>query len=194
MDSKRTAAIRILNEAIRINEEIARNCVDEILKTAETIARSFKKGGKLIICGNGGSAADAQHIAAEFVGRFQKERRAYPAIALSTNTSTLTALANDYAYDIVFSRQVEAFARENDTLIGISTSGNAGNVLNAINSASKSGLKTIAFTGGSGGLLAGKADISIIVPSRITARIQEAHIIIAHIICEIVENSLTSAA
>jgi len=148
---------------------------------------SIKKGGKVILFGNGGSASDSQHIAAELVGRFRKERSALAAIALTTNTSILTSLANDYSYEIVFSRQIEALGQKNDIAIGISTSGKAKNVAAGIKQAKKMGIKTIALTGGDGGELAKLADISLIVPSLVTARIQEAHITLGHIICELVE-------
>ncbi len=142
--------------------------------------------------GNGGSAADAQHIAGELVGKLLLERQALPAIALSTNTSILTALANDYGYETVFSRQVEALVDENDVVIGISTSGNSPSVTEAIKAAIAKGAKTAGLTGGSGGTLAEVADLVIIVPSEVTPRIQEAHITIGHIICEMVEKELAS--
>ncbi|MCX5706188.1 MAG: SIS domain-containing protein, partial [Candidatus Omnitrophica bacterium] len=139
--------------------------------------------------GNGGSASDAQHIAAELVGRFRKERKGLAAISLTTNTSILTSLANDYGYDIVFARQIEALAEKFDLAIGISTSGKAKNVALGIKQAKKMGLKTIGLTGGDGGELAKLVDISLIVPSSVTARIQEAHITIGHIICELIEEA-----
>jgi D-sedoheptulose 7-phosphate isomerase len=151
---------------------------------------SLKKNGKVILFGNGGSASDAQHIAAELVGRFKKDRTALAALSLTTNTSVLTSLANDYGYEVVFSKQVEALGQKNDVIIGISTSGKAKNVANGIKQAKKMGLKTVALTGGDGGELTKLADVSLIVPSSITARIQEAHITIGHIICELVEETL----
>jgi len=141
----------------------------------------------VILFGNGGSASDSQHIAAELVGRFKKDRTSLAAIALTTNTSILTSLANDYGYEIVFAKQVEALGQKDDIVIGISTSGKAKNVALAIKQAKKMGLKTVALTGGDGGELAKLADISLVVPSLITARIQEAHITIGHIACELVE-------
>ncbi|MDD4910135.1 MAG: SIS domain-containing protein [Candidatus Omnitrophica bacterium] len=185
----RNIAERVLNESLKIKQEIKERHLDDIIRAAAVVTGALRSGGKVILCGNGGSAADAQHIAAEFIGRFQKERKAYPAIALSTNTSVLTALANDYGYDIVFSRQIEALAEKKDVVIGISTSGNASNVIKALAKAKELGAGTIALTGGSGGKLSKEAGISIVVPSAVTARIQEAHIIIGHIICEIVEGS-----
>jgi len=160
----------------------------QIEKAAKIITASFKNGGKLLICGNGGSAADAQHIAAEFIGRFKKERKALPAIALTTNTSILTAIANDYGYDVVFKRQVEALGKKGDVLLAISTSGNAKNVLEAVKFANKIGVKTIALTGGTGGELAKLANFSIIAVFSDTPRIQESHVAIYHTLCELIEN------
>ena len=180
----------ILLESIQVKEELLRNYVGQIKNIADLIIDCLKKGGKVILCGNGGSAADAQHIAAEFIGRFKRDRSALAAISLTTNTSVLTSLANDYGYDVVFSKQVEALAQKNDILIGISTSGKAKNVALALKQAKKNNLKTVALTGGDGGELAKLADVSFIVPSSITARIQEAHITVGHIICELVEQIL----
>jgi D-sedoheptulose 7-phosphate isomerase len=180
----------ILLESIQVKEDLLRTKTGEILKIAELIIECLKSGGKVILLGNGGSASDSQHIAAELVGRFKKERAALPAIALTTNTSILTAVANDYSYDLVFSRQIEALGQKNDLAIGISTSGKARNVACAIKQAKKMNLKTIALTGGDGGELAKSADVSLIVNSAVTARIQEAHITIGHIICELVEEAL----
>ena len=150
----------------------------------------LKKGGKVIVFGNGGSASDSQHIAAELVGRFKKDRSALAGIALTTNTSILTSLANDYGYDVVFARQVEALGRKNDVVLGISTSGKAKNVALGIKQAKKMGIKTVALSGCDGGEIVKLADVSLLVPSKITARIQEAHITIAHIICEMIEQEL----
>ena len=158
-------------------------------KAANAIIQSLEKGGKALIFGNGGSAADSQHMAAELVGRFKKERKALPAIALTTNASTITALSNDYTYGISFKRQVEALGKKNDIAIGISTSGNSANVLEALRSAKELGLATIALTGAGGGKLKDLADIPIIVASKDTPRIQEAHILLIHILCELVEDS-----
>lgn len=186
----RDRIIDIINDSIHIKEEILHTQTANIIKAVRMIIASFKSAGKVLIFGNGGSAADAQHIAAEFVGRFKKERPGLPAIALNTNTSVLTALSNDYGYEIVFARQLEALAKPADIAIGISTSGKAKNVLLAVKKAKELGLKTICFCGGTGGELAKLADISFIVPSAITARIQEAHITIGHIICELVEEEM----
>lgn len=179
----------IMLESIQVKEEIMRLGIDKIIEITETVIACLKKNGKIILFGNGGSASDSQHIAAELVGRFQKERAGLPAIALTTNTSIITALANDYGYEIIFSRQIEALAQKNDVAICISTSGKAKNVAQGLKQAKKMGLKTIALTGGDGGELARLADISLLVPSTVTARIQEAHITIGHIICELAERA-----
>ncbi|MCQ9206620.1 MAG: SIS domain-containing protein [Omnitrophica bacterium] len=163
---------------------------DLIKKVAGKITKSIKSGGKTIVFGNGGSAADSQHMVAELVGRFKKERKAIPAIALTTNTSTLTALSNDYGYDIALKRQLDALGKRGDVAIGISTSGTAKNVIAALAAAKKKRLVTIALTGRDGGKLKSIADISIVVKSKDTPRIQEAHILIIHILCELIENSL----
>jgi D-sedoheptulose 7-phosphate isomerase len=154
------------------------------------IARCFRGGGKLLFFGNGGSAADAQHLAAEFVGRFRIERQALPAIALTTDSSILTAVGNDYGFDQIFARQVQALGRPGDVAIGISTSGNSPNVNSAITQAAKQELKTIGLAGKDGGSLAKGVDISITVASTNVAMIQECHITIGHILCELVENEL----
>lgn len=177
-------------ESIRIKEELMRTCIPGIINIANCAINCLRKGKKIIIFGNGGSAADSQHIAAEFVGRFQKDRKALAAIALTTDTSILTSLANDYGYEVIFAKQIEALGNKGDLAIGISTSGKAKNVLLALKQAKQMGLKTIALTGGDGGLLTKIADISLIIPSNNTARIQEAHITIGHIMCELVEETL----
>jgi D-sedoheptulose 7-phosphate isomerase len=180
----------ILLESIHVKEELLRIGIGQIIEIADLIINCLKKNGKVILFGNGGSASDSQHIAAELVGRFKKDRTALAAISLTTNTSVLTSLANDYGYDVVFSRQIEALGKKDDLVIGISTSGKAKNVINAIKQAKKMGLKTVILTGGDGGELAKVADVSLIVPSPITARIQEAHITVGHILCELVEQAL----
>lgn len=180
----------ILLESIQVKEELLRNSITQIIEIANAAIECLQKNGKVILFGNGGSAADSQHIAAELVGRFQKERSGLAAIALSSNTSILTALANDYGYEAVFARQVEALAGKNDLVIGISTSGKAKNVIAGIKQAKKMGLKTIALTGQDGGELVKTAAISLVVPSPVTARIQEAHITIGHIVCELTEGAL----
>jgi D-sedoheptulose 7-phosphate isomerase len=180
----------LLLESIQVKEEILRSQIGSILGISELIIDALKKNGKVIIFGNGGSASDSQHIAAEFVGRFKKDRTALAAIALTTNTSILTSLANDYGYEVVFARQIEALGQKNDVVIGISTSGKAKNVANGLKQAKKMGIKTVALTGGDGGDIAKLADVSLVVPSSITARIQEAHITIGHIICELIEQAV----
>ena len=186
----RDRIIDIINDSINVKEQILQTQIENIIKAAKLIINSYKAGGKVLIFGNGGSAADAQHIAAEFVGRFQKERKALSAISLNTNTSILTAISNDYGYETVFSRQVEALGLPSDIAIGISTSGKARNVLMAIKKAREMGLKTICLSGGTGGELAKASELALIAPSSVTARIQEAHITIGHIICELVETEL----
>ncbi len=148
----------------------------------------IKNGGKILIMGNGGSAADSQHIAAEIVGRFKKERKGMPAIALTTDTSIITSVGNDYGYDYIFARQVEALCRPEDLVIGITTSGNSANVVNAMQAAKEIGATTIGLTGGSGGKLNAICDFNLIMPSSVTARIQEAHIFVGHSLCEILES------
>jgi D-sedoheptulose 7-phosphate isomerase len=148
----------------------------------------IKSGGKILLMGNGGSAADSQHIAAEIVGRFKKERKGMPAIALTTDTSILTSVGNDYGYDYIFARQVEALCRPEDLVVGITTSGNSANVVNAMQAAKTIGAFTVGLTGGTGGKLTAICDYNLIMPSSVTARIQEAHIFIGHCLCEILES------
>lgn len=159
----------------------------QIKEAAEAIRTALANGHKLLLCGNGGSAADSQHIAAEFVGRFQKERGGLPAIALTVDTSILTAVGNDYGYDKVFVRQVEALANKGDVLLGISTSGNSANVIEAINLAKEKGCYTIGMTAYGGGKMAALCDVNMAVPVKVTARAQEMHILIGHIICELAD-------
>ena len=180
-----------LEESAQVKKVMAKSMVSEIERMANFIITAYKAGGKVVLFGNGGSAADAQHIACELVGRFMLKRQAFPAIALNTDTSTLTAVANDCGYETVFSRQVEALVSEKDVVIGISTSGDSPNVLEAIKLAKTKGAKTIGLTGGSGGKLATVADLVLAVPSDSTPRIQEAHITIGHIVCELVESELS---
>lgn len=163
----------------------------EIKKIIDLITRAFKSGHRLFLCGNGGSAADAQHIAAEFVGRYLKERDPLPAMALTVNSSSLTALANDYSYESVFSRQLDAFGQENDVLIGITTSGSSENVLKAMLMAKKKKIKTIIFTGEQGKKLEQEVDGCLAIPSKSTPRIQEMHILVGHMIAGIVEDEIS---
>jgi D-sedoheptulose 7-phosphate isomerase len=158
---------------------------------ADAIAQSFAEGGQLLACGNGGSAADAQHVAAEFVGRYLKERAPYPAIALAANSSALTAIGNDLGFDEVFARQVRAHGRAGDVLLAISTSGDSPNILAAIDAAHGAGLTVVGLAGRDGGKMAGRCDVCLTVPVDSTPRIQEAHILIAHVLCGLVEDALS---
>ena len=177
-------------ESIAVKRALLESQSHAIANVGEALVEAMRNGKTLFLFGNGGSAGDSQHIAAELVGRFTKERRALPAVALTTNTSALTALGNDYEYNIVFSRQLEAFGKAGDVLIGISTSGNSANVLHALQTAKDLGMSTVGLTGETGGKTKAEADHCICVPSRDTARIQESHIMIGHILCEIVECEL----
>ena len=181
-----------IRESIEVKERIFDDpeIITRIESAAEMILHSLKNGGKVLFCGNGGSATDALHLAGEFVGKFQKERRSMPAIALNANVASLTAVANDYAYDFVFARAVEGLMKPEDVLVGISTSGNSKNVFEAVCKAKEVGGKSICLLGKNGGSIKEKADLAIVVPDSCTARIQESHIMIGHIICEIVENKM----
>lgn len=167
---------------------------DKIILVINKIINSVKDGKKIILFGNGGSAADAQHISAEFIGRFNIERKSIPALALTTDTSVLTSLGNDYSFDIIFSRQCESLVSKGDIVIGISTSGNSKNVQNGLITSKKKGAITIGFLGNNGGKIKEIADISLIIDSSSTPRIQEAHRVLYHIICEIVESELSKSA
>lgn len=162
----------------------------EIEKAGELAVSTLQSGNKIILFGNGGSAADAQHIAAELTGRYKTERQGLPAIALTTDTSALTAIGNDYGFDRIFDRQVEALGNEGDLLIGISTSGNSPNVINALAYGNNSGMKTIGLSGKGGGEMKNLCNVNIIIPSDDTARIQEMHILIGHILCGIIDSSV----
>ena len=164
------------------------------IQAALQIVKALRGGCKVLFFGNGGSAADAQHLAAEFTGRYLKERRALPALALHANTSALTAIGNDYGFDLVFARQMEALGKEGDVAVGISTSGNSTNVLRALEVAKSKSIYTVALTGVSGGKMKEMADCAICIPSRETPRIQECHILTGHIICEIAEDMMVEAA
>jgi D-sedoheptulose 7-phosphate isomerase len=179
----------IVESSIVVKQQALEKNIDVMEKIAQACIHSLKNGGTLFFFGNGGSAADSQHVAAEFIGRFQKERPALAAIALTTDSSILTCLANDYSYDIVFSRQLEALGKKGDVAFGISTSGKSKNVIKAFEAAKAKGMLTVAFTGGDGGPLAVMADMAVIIPSRVTARIQESHSTFFHAICEVVENA-----
>jgi len=170
--------------SIRLKQAFFEQEMDHLLTQADDMAERLRRGGRVLICGNGGSAADAQHLAAELSGRFVKERRALAGIALTTDTSALTAIGNDYGFDQVFSRQVEAIGRPGDLLIGISTSGNSPNIIRAAASAKELGVRTLGLLGRDGGRLVSLMDDSLVVPSTVTARIQEIHQMIYHFWCE----------
>jgi len=182
-----------LAESIQTKQKVLESLVPTIEKVSRLLISTLDGGHKILLFGNGGSAADSQHIAAELVGRFMVKRRALPAIALTTDTSNLTALGNDFGYDTIFERQVEALGQPGDVAVGISTSGNSPNVLAAVRLARKMGLKTVALTGRGGGPLPGLVDLSIVIPSDSTQRIQEAHITIGHILCELIEGHFVAS-
>lgn len=181
---------KLIRESIDAKEAFLKRGTGDIEKAAQTIITSLKAGGKLLVFGNGGSAADSQHVAAELVGRFKKERKALAAIALTTDTSIITAIANDYGYDSIFSRQVEALGSSGDVALGISTSGNSANVIAALKAARSNGMKTIGLTGSDGGKMKSECDILIAVGTKDTPRVQELHGTIGHVICELVEDGM----
>ena len=181
---------RTLAASVRLHEQAQTSSVGATVAATELMVASLRSGGKILVCGNGGSASDSQHFAAELVGRFERERRALSSIALTTDTSILTAIGNDYAYDRVFARQVEALGRAGDVLLGISTSGGSRNVLEAFGAAKAGGLTTVALTGRDGGVLGAAADIHINVPSSSTARVPEVHRTLMHAMCELIEREL----
>lgn len=178
-----------LNELEAHKETLAKTYElnENVLKACEMVVETLKNGGKVLICGNGGSAADSQHFAAELTGRYKTERTPLAGIALSTDTSALTAIGNDYGYDEVFARQAVALGRRGDILIGISTSGNSANVLKALKTARQNGLKTLGLSGRSGGTMNDFCDLNLIIPANDTARIQEMHILVIHTICQAVD-------
>ena len=182
--------LKAFEESIRVKERFVKENIDGLLTAAQRLATCFAAGHKLLIFGNGGSAADAQHIAAEFVNRFTVERKPLPALALSTDTSILTSISNDYSFDEVFSKQIKALGRKDDIALGISTSGESKNVLVAVETARDLGLYTVGLTGCGGGELARRCDLALIVDSRTTPRIQETHITAGHILCELVDRIL----
>lgn len=178
---------KALRESVKTKEKFIRENSSKIILLAEKIVLSFTNDRKLMICGNGGSAADAQHIAAEFVNRFVLERPPLPAVALTTDTSILTSIANDYSFNEVFAKQVKAIGMEGDILLAISTSGNSPNILEAVEAARALGIYTVGLTGGNGGKLETLSDSALVVKSKSTARIQEAHIFVAHMICQLTD-------
>lgn len=184
---------KIFHDSIETKKKTLAENADKIAQAAQTIIKTLSDGGKVLFLGNGGSAADSQHIAAEFIGRFKKERVSLAAIALTTDSSILTALGNDYGYDSIFARQIEGLGRKGDVAFGISTSGNSSNVISGITQAKKQGLKTIALLGNNGGKIAPLVDVAIIVPSNDTARIQESHMCIYHAVCELVEKNFVKS-
>ena len=191
MSDPRLAAIdRIYAETIRLHDAVRRASQADVLRVVDLLAAAFRHGRRVLVFGNGGSASDAQHFAAEFVGRFQKERRAVAAIALTTDTSILTAIGNDDAFDRVFARQIEGLGESGDVAIGITTSGGSKNVVEALTMAKERGLTTVAVTGCDGGEAGRIADVHLNVPDRSTARVQEVHRTLLHVICELVEETL----
>jgi D-sedoheptulose 7-phosphate isomerase len=179
----------IISASIQVKQEILQDASmqQRLLQAVDMILAAFRDGKRIWFCGNGGSAADAQHLAAEFSGRFYTDRRALPAEALHCNTSYLTAVANDYSYDDIYARLVDGITQPGDVLIGLSTSGNSGNIVKAFETARQRGVATVGFTGAGGGKMKGLSDILINVPSTDTPRIQESHIMLGHIICQLVE-------
>jgi D-sedoheptulose 7-phosphate isomerase len=186
----------MINGIIRKSIELKENILLDtslhtmIYNSIDVIVNSFQRGNKVMFCGNGGSAADAQHLAAEFSGRFYKDRKALPSDALHCNSSYLTAVANDYSYDVIYARLLEGLAKPGDVLVGISTSGNSGNIVKAFEMAKSIGVVTVGFTGASGGKMKPLSDFLINIPSTTTPRIQESHILVGHIICELVEENI----
>jgi len=178
-----------INAHIIVAEQM-HSLTDDIVKISSLCIDSIKSGGKILIFGNGGSAADAQHIAAELVGRYKSERKGLPAVALTTDTSALTSIGNDFGYDQIFQRQIEALAKPEDIVIGISTSGNSSNVISALKLSKKIGCKTIGLSGNDGGDMNKICDVNILVPASDTPRIQEMHILIGHTLCQLIEQSL----
>ncbi|WP_419654741.1 D-sedoheptulose 7-phosphate isomerase [Campylobacter lanienae] len=184
----------IFSDELRSHLEVANSVLsveEQVMKVANIVVDTLKNGNKIIICGNGGSAADAQHFAAELTGRYKSERASLGAIALSTDTSAITAIGNDYGYDMVFSRQLSGVGRAGDLLVAISTSGNSQNVLKAIQVAKENGIKSVGLSGKGGGAMNDACDINIVVPSNDTARIQEMHILIIHTICAAVDGAFS---
>jgi len=187
---------RIIQASIQVKETLVTNeaLLQTIAQVADLVVTAFKNGNRVYFCGNGGSAADAQHLAAEFSGRFYIDRKALPAEALHCNTSYLTAVANDYSYDVVYARLVEGIGTNGDVLIGLSTSGNSANIIKAFETARIKGITTVGFTGATGGKMKKGSDYLINAPSTDTPRIQEAHILIGHIICQLVEEKYFATA
>ncbi|MGE5173958.1 MAG: SIS domain-containing protein [Betaproteobacteria bacterium] len=184
------AIVKAFEDSAQIKVKFAKENADRIIEVVQLIAQAFREGKKVILFGNGGSAMDASHIAAEFVNRFLMERPPLPAIALNADAAVLTSISNDYDFTQVFSKQLAALGHEGDVVIGISTSGNSPNVIKALETAKKNGMKTVVLTGGTGGRMANLADYTFIVPTRATPRIQETHITLGHTICQLVDEEL----
>ena len=184
----------IIQSSIDVKQRVLQNqqLLKTVLEVVQAITSSLKNGGRIYFCGNGGSAADAQHLAAEFSGRFYADRKALPAEALHCNTSYLTAVANDYSFDVIYARLIDGIGNNGDVLVGLSTSGNSGNIVKAFEVARKNGITTVGFTGSDGGALKSLSDHLINIPSNDTPRIQESHIMIGHIICQLVEENYFS--
>ncbi len=181
-------------ESATVKQQFAREHADRVVQVVNLMVTAFRDGHKVLLFGNGGSATDAAHIAAEFVGRYKRERDPLPAIALATDIAAITCIANDYGFEELFARQIRAHGQKGDIAIAISTSGNSPNVLRGAEAARACGLTTIGWTGGTGGKLAGMVDYPFIVPSTVTARIQESHITLGHILCELIEEQLLGKA
>ncbi|MDH5669078.1 MAG: D-sedoheptulose 7-phosphate isomerase [Nitrospira sp.] len=184
------SVLNAFTESARVKEQFAREHAERAAQVARLMVEAFRNGHKVLLFGNGGSATDAAHIAAEFVGRYRRDRMPLPAIALATDIAAITCIANDYGYEELFARQVRAHGRKGDIAIAISTSGNSPNVLKGVEAARECGLTTVAWTGGTGGKLAGLVDHPFVVPSTATSRIQESHITLGHILCELVEEQI----
>ena len=194
MSHSRVHAVeQMLREAAHLHDLTARTSADAVVAAADVMKATFDEGGRALIFGNGGSAADAQHFACELVGRYLRERRALPAVALTTDTSTMTAIANDYGFDRVFVRQIEALGRPGDVAVGISTSGTSRNVRAALDCAKRRGMKTIAFTGAGGGEIGAAADVHVNVPHTATPRVQEVHRTLIHAVCELIESGIVGS-
>jgi len=186
--------LKAFSDSATVKQQFARDHADRIAQVAALMVTAFREGRKVLLFGNGGSATDAAHIAAEFVGRYKRERKPLPAIALATDVAAITCIANDYGFDELFARQVRAHGQKGDIAIAISTSGNSPNVLKGVTAARECGMITVAWTGGTGGKLAGLVDHPFVVPSTVTARIQESHITLGHVLCELVEETLLGTA
>ena len=193
VDNWKQRVAQAFAESVELHRAVASGDLSPVVEAAKLIVSALTSGGKLLVCGNGGSASDAQHVAAELVGRFERQRHALPALALTVDTSVLTSIANDFSYEEVFARQLEAVGGPQDVLLAISTSGRSANVLRAIERAKALGLKSIALTANDGGVIGSLVDVHINVPSRATARAQEVHRTILHAICELVEAAVAGA-